>query len=387
MPCVAVRAGFSIARTMGGLTVPLHPFLTCVARGGRGGGGGGGGLVRVLTRSRLSQDVSRAAASATPPHPSPLGPSPVVGCSRTYPELERTFETAIIGEAGQGLLTHADAWAPVLAAVPNFEDLGGPNLREAVRVSAAAVACGSNVRGASRRPAAATASRFIPPLLCTAQIGWESNTRGPEHRWRQLKTTIQSAVDACGGSVAGRGSSVFGAGASIAPATGAPGKRFMLPYRERAKLEKLIPAIVLTYTYPRLDAEVSKTINHLLKGPFCVHPRTGRVCVPIDPSAIDTFDPTAVPTVARLVQEATLATTGGGLGGGIGRGDAAADDDDPMGGDGGKAAGGAGAGVWRATSLRPYVEQFERFVAECESDVTSARRAAADRMASVMGTF
>ena len=61
--------------------------------------------------------------------------------------------------------------------------------------------------------------------------------------------------------------------------------------------------VVLQYTYPRLDAEVSKHRNHLLKAPFCVHPKTGRVCVPVDPETVDTFDPANVPTVGRLLQE------------------------------------------------------------------------------------
>ena len=65
----------------------------------------------------------------------------------------------------------------------------------------------------------------------------------------------------------------------------------------------MLEDIVLQYTYPRLDAEVSKHRNHLLKAPFCVHPKTGRVCVPVDPETVDTFDPANVPTVGQLLQE------------------------------------------------------------------------------------
>ncbi|CAI7659756.1 hypothetical protein N7533_001020 [Penicillium manginii] len=61
--------------------------------------------------------------------------------------------------------------------------------------------------------------------------------------------------------------------------------------------------IVLEYTYPRLDAEVSKKMIHLLKSPFVIHPGTGRICVPIDPRKAEEFDPLSVPTVMELLAE------------------------------------------------------------------------------------
>lgn len=61
--------------------------------------------------------------------------------------------------------------------------------------------------------------------------------------------------------------------------------------------------IMLQYCYPRLDVNVSKGVNHLLKSPFSVHPKTGRISVPIDLKSLDKFDPFAVPTISLICEE------------------------------------------------------------------------------------
>ncbi|KAH9906060.1 prim-pol domain-containing protein [Xylariomycetidae sp. FL2044] len=131
--------------------------------------------------------------------------------------------------------------------------------------------------------------------------------------------------------------------------------------------------VVLEYAYPRLDIEVSKKLNHLLKSPFVVHPGTGRVCVPIDPGRADAFDPLAVPTVGELLREidswtATAAAAHGNGGGeeeeeggqAVGEGDEEGEkkkknnninnNNNKMTQD------------WEKTSLKPYIEYFRSFV-------------------------
>lgn len=100
--------------------------------------------------------------------------------------------------------------------------------------------------------------------------------------------------------------------------------------------------VLLEYTYPRLDIEVSKKLNHLLKSPFVVHPGTGRVCVPIDtrPGYLEKFDPTTVPTVQALLGE--IDTWASEHSEGTGEERSVQD--------------------WEKTSLKPYIEQFRTFI-------------------------
>lgn len=118
-------------------------------------------------------------------------------------------------------------------------------------------------------------------------------------------------------------------------------------------LKNSMEDIILQYMYPRLDMEVSKRRNHLLKAPFCVHPSTGRVCVPIDPSQVDDFKPEDVPTVNQLLAELDALD----------------------------AAGVAGVG-WKNTRLAPYVEMLDQHAQGLMQDALVRRKAAeADSLA------
>ena len=132
---------------------------------------------------------------------------------------------------------------------------------------------------------------------------------------------------------------------------------------DAGKLRDAKQDVVFEYTYPRLDAAVSKHLNHLLKSPFCVHPKSGRVCVPIPPEDVERFDPETVPTVTELLREVDEWT------GGDGEGDVSME---------GANGGGAERRVqdWEKTRLKPYVEYFRRFAAEL---VQAEQKASAKR--------
>jgi DNA primase small subunit len=122
--------------------------------------------------------------------------------------------------------------------------------------------------------------------------------------------------------------------------------------------------VVLEYTYPRLDAEVSKKRIHLLKSPFVVHPATGKVCVPIDVSKVDEFEPASVPTVNRLLSE-------------INEWDVMYRTGDSKGADSEERAPSA-VQDYEKTSLKPYVEYFKQFVVALNRDERGGKRERSD---------
>lgn len=286
-------------------------------------------------------------------------------CSAALRDLQEVFETAVIPASGQGLLASPDQWSKLLDQMPDFPvDTDGTSLKQVLAKE------------------------------------WAKPGNSAEQRWRQLRDSVKKLIDMGGG--------------SLAKGYKKTAKSGPLNYRQRFDLERLIPGIVFTYTFPRLDVEVSKHRNHLLKAPFCIHPKTGRVCVPINPAQADAFDPAAVPTVAKLTEEGTTwarrmgkgayaqqaaaAAAAGGAGSssssssGISVGEpASAADDDAMSEGASTLSGGASSssakargdmdGMVDSTSLRPYLRMFEGFVKQCEAETWRAIRASSEASA------
>uniref|UniRef100_I3MCU5 DNA primase n=1 Tax=Ictidomys tridecemlineatus TaxID=43179 RepID=I3MCU5_ICTTR len=104
--------------------------------------------------------------------------------------------------------------------------------------------------------------------------------------------------------------------------------------------------IMLQYCFPRLDINVSKGINHLLKSPFSVHPKTGRISVPIDLQKVDQFDPFTVPTISSICHELDVIFTNE-----KGKEETEAESDVKH-----------RTKDYKKTSLAPYVKVFEQFL-------------------------
>ncbi|KAK4535542.1 hypothetical protein CDCA_CDCA05G1567 [Cyanidium caldarium] len=101
--------------------------------------------------------------------------------------------------------------------------------------------------------------QLLLPLLCSSADGGKWAVR---ERWERAKHVLQRPHGGAGGG------------------------------RREPRDPTALHRIVFHHLYPRLDVEVTKQTNHLLKAPFCVHPKTGRVCVPFRAADVQRFRPT-----------------------------------------------------------------------------------------------
>lgn len=153
--------------------------------------------------------------------------------------------------------------------------------------------------------------------------------------------------------------------------------------------------LILKQTYPRLDVNVTKMQNHLLKSPFCVHPKTGRVCVYIAQSSyrnqkggkksLNRFDPFTVPTLAQVIQELDAyhqqhptQPTNNDDGDTV---DVVVDDQI-------ESKTPTLRYEWQKTSLRPYMEAFEKeFLQPLLKDLRQEQRQTHDQEEALRGDF
>ncbi|NWT48549.1 PRI1 primase, partial [Chroicocephalus maculipennis] len=235
-------------------------------------------------------------------------------------------------------LTLVKSWDKVLALVP--EDILPA---AAVPCRAAGRCAGSGgrvraVRGAG--PAASVVSLDRQPQHREPLRGEFPKKRDSVQRWELLKGRMERTR------VSGRGAAPGAAAPPRCPLTLSSPQRAGGPGRGPACYADW--EIMLQYCFPRLDINVSKGVGHLLKSPFSVHPKTGRVSVPLDLQRLDQFDPFAVPTISSLCHEL----------------DAAGDDGEQE--EGGETEPKRRARDYKKTSLAPYVRVFEQFVEEME---------------------
>jgi len=235
--------------------------------------------------------------------PHPLHPM----LARAHSILEPMFVQQVLPASGHGLLATSDRWNELLDSLPD-------------------------------------SARKVREML---DKEWNSprDTSTPEEKWSDLKRHLKVFLKTTAKSGSGGGKAAKS-----------------METKERNRLENWPVEVVFRYTYPRLDVNVSKMRNHLLKSPFCVHPKTGRVCVPFLADAVDDFDPFVVPTLSQLMQE--LDSFDGG------------DGDDKS------------APDWKKTSLKEYFEPFENeFLPTLMKSLRRKDRDDAEQEAALKGDF
>lgn len=235
---------------------------------------------------------------------------------RAFEILEPMFIEYVLPETGNGLLASPEHWEPLLETLPK----------------------------------AATA---VCDKLKSSWSGISGAETTPAEKWDEVKRHLNA---------------VFGSAST--KSGGGNKKKKTMSEQERDQILNWPVEVVLKYSYPRLDINVSKMQNHLLKSPFCVHPRTGRVCVPLQVEKIDEFDPFEVPTLELLMQELDEYQNKN-------RANKPGTNDSTN-----------AATEWHKTSLKQYFEPFQKkFLDPMAKELRRKAREESEEAAAVIGDF
>lgn len=246
--------------------------------------------------------------------------------SRAYDVLEPMFIEDVLPSSGHKILANKENWDGLLGSLP---------------------------------PAA-------QPVAVSLGKKWskDNDDSTPTEKWTELKRYLSILIGKTEGSAKNKAAK-------------------NLSTKDRIKIEQWPVETVFKYTYPRLDINVSKMQNHLLKSPFCIHPKTGRVCVPIEVAKVDDFNPFTVPTLPQLMRELDEYEKSN-----SGDGSNNEEEDDTGSSSSSSSRKGKVEYDWQKTSLKGPFEHFQKqFLAPMWNELQRERRVDAEEKAAMMGDF